>query len=207
MKQVRARLYSIRLLAAFCAGWVLFLAGGFGAASTAHAQQATLPEGMVDSIWVLMAVERAPQQNVGQTFGMGVTIEFNADGTATGSGGCNDFNATYTVGAGNSITFGPVASTKKFCSPDAVMNLESEFFTALSSVTSYTLDQSDLSLTYNNGQSRLDFVFIGAIGSGVGMPRTGGGDALPMLVLFATASMLCILTGLLLKRHTSRNSA
>jgi heat shock protein HslJ len=161
---------------------------------------------MVDVIWVLTAVERVPQQNVENTFGTGITLEFHSDGTASGSGGCNDYSATYTAGAGNSLTFGPAAATRKFCSPEAVMNLESEYFAALSSVTSYTLNQSDLSLTYNNGQSQLDFVFIGATSGPAGMPTTGGGDALPVLALLAIISALGVVSGLVIRRHANRRA-
>ena len=207
MKQVRTGLRSMRVLAALFAGLAMFLAGAYGTAPSAHAKQSTLPAGMVDVIWVLTAVERVPQQNVENTFGTGITIEFHSDGTATGSGGCNDYNTTYSAGVGNSISFGPVAATRKFCSPEAVMNLESEYFTALSSVTSYSLNQSDLSLTYNNGQSQLDFVFIGATGGLAGMPTTGVGDVSDMRLLVAAASILAILSGWLIKRYSNRHSA
>ena len=46
-----------------------------------------------------------------------------------GSGGCNDFNGTYTAD-GSKLTFGPLSSTKKAC-PDAVNTVEQAYLTAL----------------------------------------------------------------------------
>jgi heat shock protein HslJ len=174
-------------------GYVLLLASGH----TAHARQATLPAGMLNVTWNLVAIERVPLQNVENTTGTGITIVFNADGLANGSGGCNSYSTQYTAGSGNSITFGPAASTRMFCQPQAVMDLEREYFTALSGVTGYQLDGSILNLTYNNGQSRLGFIIAG--GTAPGMPRTGDGGA--FLPLVAILAVLGILSGLLIRRH------
>ena len=63
------------------------------------------------------------------------TVAFSGDGTVTGSGGCNDFNGTYTVD-GSKLTFGPLASTKKACA-EAVNTLETAYMTALQATTAY----------------------------------------------------------------------
>ena len=74
------------------------------------------------------------------------TVAFSGDGTVTGSGGCNDFNGTYTVD-GSKLTFGPLAATKKACA-DAVNTLETAYMTALQATTSYEVtSDSKLKLT------------------------------------------------------------
>jgi heat shock protein HslJ len=65
------------------------------------------------------------------------TIAFGADGTVSGSAGCNTFSGTYTTD-GASLTFGPLASTKMACAEPA-MTVEGAYLTALAGVTGYTI--------------------------------------------------------------------
>lgn len=78
-------------------------------------------------------------------------IEIAADGTITGSGGCNRIRGKATI-AGEAISFGPMMSTKMACSP-AVMNQEQKFLTALKDVRSWRIDpvRRKLSLLGANG--------------------------------------------------------
>ncbi len=52
-----------------------------------------------------------------------LTATFAEDGSLSGSGGCNTFNAGYTVEGADGLTIGPIASTKMAC-PDEVMTAE-----------------------------------------------------------------------------------
>jgi heat shock protein HslJ len=158
---------------------------------------------MLNVTWNLTAIERIPQQDVENTTGSGITVMFDANGVASGSGGCNNYSFGYSAGPNNALSFGLGTTTTKFCGPEAVMDLEQEYFQALGSVTTYTLNGSNLSLTYNNGQSRLDFV--GATGGGsempTGMPTTGDGDAFGLPGLLTLLAALGILGGLLIRRQ------
>src|SRR5262245_48511789 len=49
-------------------------------------------------------------------------LELGADGAISGTGGCNVMRGKATI-SGDTIAFGPIASTRKACSP-AVMNQE-----------------------------------------------------------------------------------
>src|SRR6187399_17306 len=42
-------------------------------------------------------------------------LEFRVDGQMGGNAGCNAFGGSYTLGPGDSITFGPLRQTKMFC--------------------------------------------------------------------------------------------
>ena len=54
-----------------------------------------------------------------------------SDGTVSGTGGCNRFNASYEV-KGERISIGPAAATRKFCQqPEGIMDQEQQFFAAL----------------------------------------------------------------------------
>jgi putative lipoprotein len=66
------------------------------------------------------------------------TIRFAADGTASGSGGCNNFSGKAVVD-GDSIRIGPLAATKKLCVP-ALDDQERKFFDALERARSFEID-------------------------------------------------------------------
>jgi heat shock protein HslJ len=62
-----------------------------------------------------------------------------AQGRVHGHAGCNTFRATYTVD-GNRLAIGPMAVTRKACTPAGVMAQEREFLAALRSVTTWAID-------------------------------------------------------------------
>jgi putative lipoprotein len=90
-----------------------------------------------------------------------VTASFAADGTVSGSGGCNEYTAPYTVTAGV-IQFGPLTATKKTCSePAGVMAQETQYFAALASAVSYQLQADELLEMENaDGESAVQFKLI-----------------------------------------------
>jgi heat shock protein HslJ len=65
------------------------------------------------------------------------SIAFGADGTVSGSGGCNTFNGTYTVD-GSAISFGPLTTTRMAC-PDDVMSVEDAFLLALDGAAAWSI--------------------------------------------------------------------
>jgi putative lipoprotein len=66
------------------------------------------------------------------------TLLIKADGSASGSGGCNRFTTKATI-AGSKITFKPAAATRMMCAP-AVMDQEQKFLSALERARSYTVE-------------------------------------------------------------------
>lgn len=81
-----------------------------------------------------------------------LTIEFN-DSTKTVSGfsGCNRFSGNYKID-GNSISFGPLASTKMACM-DYVNKIEMNMLEALSKANTITLESQIITLS--NGENKL----------------------------------------------------
>ncbi len=95
----------------------------------------------------------------GQPLAPGTIISANFNnGQVSGSGGCNTFNATYTTN-GNNVTISYPVGTQIACPPE-VMNQETAFFQALSSVATYQI--SGPNLTFNNGGGATVLVFSGA---------------------------------------------
>ena len=80
------------------------------------------------------------------------TITFANDGTASIKADCNQVTATYTTSPGGSITIVPGASTMAMCPEDS---MGSAFVEALATVSTYSIDGSDLTL-YQPDDSRLE---------------------------------------------------
>lgn len=82
-------------------------------------------------------------------------VEIAADGTVTGSGGCNRMRGQATI-SGTSITITPLASTMMAC-PPAIMDQEGKFMSALEAARSFRIDpqQRKLFLLDGTGQTIL----------------------------------------------------
>jgi heat shock protein HslJ len=86
-----------------------------------------------------------------------LTATFAADGSLSGSAGCNRFTATYTADAGK-LTITPPASTKKLCpEPEDVMAQEAAFLAVLPTATSYQLSGKTLDLLRDDGTRVVSF--------------------------------------------------
>jgi heat shock protein HslJ len=109
--------------------------------SKAPSQPAAAPA-MTDRDWLLVSLgDRMNPMGAGNR---PVTIRFeSASPRAAGFAGCNRFNGSYTL-AGDSLGFGPVASTKMACSEG--MDVEQGFLAVLSSVKRFQISDSTLTL-------------------------------------------------------------
>jgi putative lipoprotein len=85
------------------------------------------------------------------------TLEINANGAISGTGGCNRFTGRASI-AGRRITFGSIASTRMACSP-AVMNQEGKFFAALGDVRAWRIDATRRKLQILDGSGNPVIVF------------------------------------------------
>ena len=99
--------------------------------------------------WVAQSV-----QSVNSTVQGDLTLEFGADMSASGFGGCNRYNTQYTL-TGGQISFTAVASTRMACA-DTVMSQEMAFFSALQSVN-HILITGDTLILYADNATVLTF--------------------------------------------------
>jgi len=84
----------------------------------------------------------------------GVTIAFTDQGQVGGFSGCNQYTGTYSIEGGHSLSFGPLAGTRKMC-PPPLMELESLTLKTLEAVEGvYVRDESTLEL-YGADETRL----------------------------------------------------
>lgn len=121
-----------------------FVAGTADAAPPAPI--VTLPEipgggDLADTGWVLSSLDGALP-----IYGTAVSMQFGADGTLSGTDGCNQFNTTFTQsGSSLSINQATGVSTMMAC-PEPVMEQAMAFSAALASATSFTLADDVLAL-------------------------------------------------------------
>lgn len=75
-----------------------------------------------------------------------VTAEFGADGTMSGSAGCNSYSAPYTTVGSNGLDIGPAAVTMMACDDPVVTATEQAYLKALDQVATYAFDGNTLTL-------------------------------------------------------------
>jgi heat shock protein HslJ len=111
---------------------------------------------LADTAWTVVAYSDAKAGLARVLAGTVLTAVFNPDGRISGSGGCNSYTGTYRETA-LSISIGPVASTRKFCSkPDGVMAQEAAFFASLTAASTYTTDGAKLKLRTETGATAVE---------------------------------------------------
>ncbi len=82
-----------------------------------------------------------------------VEIAIEGDSAVSGFSGCNRFFGSLSL-VGDSISFGPLASTRRACQP-AVMELEGRVLTSLDKAAGYRATDSTLTLVDQTGHELL----------------------------------------------------
>ncbi len=100
--------------------------------------------------WRLTGVHNGQGAVVSAVADATVTLEFGADGQASGSAGCNRFSARYEA-EGTTLRFGPVAATRRMCPGDDLMAQEAAFLKALETVASARIEGPRLELRTASG--------------------------------------------------------
>lgn len=84
--------------------------------------------------------------------GTAINMEFGANGQVTGSSGCNNFNAGYSVN-GSALSIGAPGGTQRVCpEPQGVMDQEARFLAALRSAASFRIVGNQLEISNGGGQ-------------------------------------------------------
>jgi heat shock protein HslJ len=105
-------------------------------------------EPLEGTAWRLWELNGQPAVEAG---GAAPTLSFAADEPrASGNGGCNQFNGPYTRN-GESLRFGPLASTRRACVDPAGNSQETAYLGALQSTTRYSV-YDDLLVLYAQNQ-------------------------------------------------------
>lgn len=122
----------------------LFLFGGCSSHEPVPMTTEAVQGELTGKVWKLQSM--FSREATGDT---PLTLEFLADGTVKGFGGCNNFTGTYTVD-GEKFKFGPLAGTKKSCGA-ATGEQEYTFMTFLATITRVKVEKDTLEL-YSDSQ-------------------------------------------------------
>jgi heat shock protein HslJ len=131
---------------------ILVMAGMISCKCTKGVAQTT--EVLTSTKWELAKVNGTAVQ--ASNYGNGVpTATFaKEDNRISGSGGCNNYNGTYTLGEDGSLKIGPVMATKMACLNGG--NGETEYFRTLEQVTK-TKVSKDKVVLLNGNKEVLEF--------------------------------------------------
>jgi LPXTG-motif cell wall-anchored protein len=175
---------------------------------TALAQQNTpLPPELLGIELELITLQQAGTA-AEDTTGLGMTLLFEAEDRANGSGGCNRFMTGYTVGDAQRLTFDPIASSLRLCGEPAD-GREQRYLATLEAVTAYNLATDRLRLTTDDGSE-----LVYAVPSPTAavpaapptqLPQTGDDRLPPSVALGALASLALgsIALGFCLRRRAA----
>jgi len=107
--------------------------------------------------------------------GSTVTLEFGADGQATGTAGCNAYGGRYQV-QGGSISFQEIVSTLMACADEQVMGQEQQYLQALGTTGKFEISGDRLTIAFDSGQGALKYARANAvtIPTPAPTPTTGG---------------------------------
>lgn len=131
------RKYSVFILSSLLLA--LFLSAGCGSKEVAPVDPDAVKKELFGKTWICQSLFEREVAGDAK-----LTLEFLPDGTVKGNGGCNAFNGTYTL-AGESVTFGPLASTKKSCGPSADEQ-EYTYMSFLARIKTLKVDGDELDL-------------------------------------------------------------
>lgn len=97
-------------------------------------------DALTGSNWKLIQINGQPA-----VAGVDVTLTFEADGQAGGTGGCNGYGGSYTAADGT-ISFTQIVSTMMACAEQDKMNQEQAYFAALNEATVYSINGDTLNI-------------------------------------------------------------
>lgn len=143
---------------------------------------ATREDPLAGTHWTLVSLG-PPGEEQPVLPGSAITLQFENTGEAGGSAGCNSYGADYQV-QGVTLTFGPMARTAQACVDEDLMDQEQRYFEALQSAGPFMLADGSLTLFFDEGQGRLDFVAREA------QPEPDGGPAEAQNVTIGAMTMV-----------------
>ena len=111
---------------------------------------------LTGTTWVALGINNGKQAVASVVAGTEVTAVFAAEGTLSGTAGCNDYSAAYTLD-GNKMTIKQPASTRMYCDQPGVMEQEQAYLAALTKVATYSIDGDRLQLRDAGGALQADY--------------------------------------------------
>ncbi len=154
------------------------------ASGAPQAQSASSDDALTGTSWLLSEVPTSSGPTLDAAARRAATLEF-ADGSVSGSTGCNDFSGTYTVdGDALTIELGPM--TQKACTDTALQAQEAAIVERLPKVASYAATDDGLTLSDESSAALLIYAVNDTALAGTSWAATGvnnGKDAVSSTAL------------------------
>jgi len=128
--------------------WIVLILALLAITSCANATEINMTEfELTDTEWWVEDIDGKGVIDMSHT-----TLQFLEQGGVTGDTGCNRYRGSAEV-SGTSISFGPMAGTRKACAP-SLMDQEMKFYQAITRVVSWEVaDTGLLHLKEANGNT------------------------------------------------------
>ncbi|MCB0195937.1 MAG: META domain-containing protein [Anaerolineae bacterium] len=118
----------------------------------------TVPPSLEETLWVLVGYGSPDEVTLVQP-GAVVTAQFGADGSLTGSAGCNTYNTSFEFGRNDNLTIQPATTTFILCEEFA--DLEQFYLGALEQATGYQITpEGFLEIEYSTGRLSSQSLFF-----------------------------------------------
>lgn len=155
MAQESAYLAAIEAAASYRVGPAdLTLMDADGTRMAVYERYTPTPQG---ETWELTGYNNGAGGIVSPVAGTTITASFGEDGQVTGTAGCNNYFASYTV-SGTEITIGPAGSTRMSCeTPEGVMEQESRYLLLLEDVATFERAPKTLTLRDVGGSTLMTY--------------------------------------------------
>jgi heat shock protein HslJ len=114
--------------------------------------QATIS--LVGTPWNVVNYNDGKTATVGLAADSTITLEFTAEGTVTGNATCNTYNGSFTTD-GDSLTVGPLATTRMACASDELNAQEALYLAALQNSATYDISNGTLTIRDAGGASQV----------------------------------------------------
>jgi heat shock protein HslJ len=129
----------------------------YDADKNAVAEFEVVKQGLEGTSWDVIAYNNGKGGVTSVIIGTEITADFGAEGQLTGSAGCNSYVADYKT-EGNKITISSaVATTRKACQEEGVMEQENAYLAALETADTYKITGMDMEMRTSEGSKVAGF--------------------------------------------------
>jgi heat shock protein HslJ len=124
---------------------------------TAVAEFEVVKQTLAGTSWEVIAYNNGKGGVTSVVIGTEITADFGEGGQLTGSAGCNGYVADYEI-VGNKITISSaVATTRKACQGEGVMEQENAYLAALETADTYKITGMDMEMRTSEGSKVAGF--------------------------------------------------
>jgi heat shock protein HslJ len=113
------------------------------------------PMSLTATTWSVRSYNNGKAAVVSVASGTKLNTVFSGDGRLSGSAGCNNYRASYEID-GEGLSIGPAAATRKMCAGEGVMEQETAFLQALTTVATWEIRGERLQLRTADGALAVD---------------------------------------------------